>query len=315
MRTLAVLPVKSFGRAKQRLGAAGGGIERASWPRRWSGDVLDALRRGARARRRDRGVGGAASTRRRRCARSCTIPVEAGQSAAAAARRPGRGRRGARSGCCSCPGDCPALDPGEVDELLASAEPGVVIVPDRHGSGTNALLIDPPTVHRRPPSAPAPSPATRRSPHAAGATVRVGRLPSLELDVDTPGDLDALRAALARRPRRRAADARAARAAARSAAVRLDAAARPAGGPARRRPRRAARRRRRAAGAAARPGRRPRGRPQGRLEGRGPRARAGRHRALRARPRARRRARQGPAPRPGDPRRDAPSCCAPTAAA
>ena len=37
------------------------------------------------------------------------------------------------------PGDCPALDAAEVDELLA-AEPGVVIVPDRHGAGTNALL-------------------------------------------------------------------------------------------------------------------------------------------------------------------------------
>ena len=31
--------------------------------------------------------------------------------------------------------------------------------------------------------------------------MRVGRLPSLELDVDTPGDLAALRAALARRAR------------------------------------------------------------------------------------------------------------------
>ena len=30
--------------------------------------------------------------------------------------------------------------------------------------------------------------------------MRVGRLPSLELDVDTPGDLAALRAALAERP-------------------------------------------------------------------------------------------------------------------
>ena len=35
---------------------------------------------------------------------------------------------------------------------------------------------------------------------AAGATVRVAQAPSLELDVDTPGDLAALRAALARHP-------------------------------------------------------------------------------------------------------------------
>ena len=34
------------------------------------------------------------------------------------------------------PGDCPALDPREVDELVAGAmsAPDVVIVPDRHGT-------------------------------------------------------------------------------------------------------------------------------------------------------------------------------------
>ena len=44
------------------------------------------------------------------------------------------------------PGDCPALDPREVDELVAGAlsAPDVVIVPDRHGTGTNALLLAPP---------------------------------------------------------------------------------------------------------------------------------------------------------------------------
>ena len=41
------------------------------------------------------------------------------------------------------PGDCPALDPGEVSALLAHTAP-VVIVPDRHGTGTNALLLAPP---------------------------------------------------------------------------------------------------------------------------------------------------------------------------
>src|SRR6478736_8538978 len=41
------------------------------------------------------------------------------------------------------PGDCPALDPRELDELVAGAmsAPDVVIVPDRHGTGTNALLL------------------------------------------------------------------------------------------------------------------------------------------------------------------------------
>ena len=70
-----------------------------------------------------------------------------------------------------------------------------MIVPDRHGSGTNALLLDPPTVIT-PAFGPGSFARHAALAHAAGATVRVRRLPSLELDVDTPGDLAALRAAL-----------------------------------------------------------------------------------------------------------------------
>jgi 2-phospho-L-lactate guanylyltransferase len=74
-----------------------------------------------------------------------------------------------------------------------------VIVPDRHGTGTNALLL-------APPGALAPSfgegsfarhVALAR---AAGAALEVAEIRSLGLDVDTPGDLAALRAALAQRP-------------------------------------------------------------------------------------------------------------------
>ena len=101
------------------------------------------------------------------------------------------------------PGDCPALDPGEVAALLASGDAdggaAVVIVPDRHGTGTNALLLTPPDV-----IAPAFGPGSfaRHAGRAAaaGAVVRVAHAPSLELDVDTPGDLAALRAALERLP-------------------------------------------------------------------------------------------------------------------
>ena len=99
--------------------------------------------------------------------------MEAGQSAAA--------RRGIRAAVARgaqrvllVPGDCPALEPEEVDALLAAA------VAPAFGPGSFARHA-----------------ALAR---AAGARVRVGRLPSLELDVDTPGDLAALRAALAERP-------------------------------------------------------------------------------------------------------------------
>ena len=92
-------------------------------------------------------------------------------------------------------------------ELLAEPRAGVVIVPDRHGAGTNALLICPPEAVE-PAFGPGSFARHAALAHAAGARVRIGRLPSLELDVDTPGDLAALRTALAARaggaPRTRA---------------------------------------------------------------------------------------------------------------
>ena len=193
MRTVAVLPVKSFGRAKQRLGSAV--VNRPELAAAMVGDVLDAL--GA-----VRGLDGivvvsAEALPARTSSAAVEVvhdPVEAGQSSAAA--------RGVRTAVARgagrvllVPGDCPALDAAEVDELLSSAEPGVVIVPDRHGSGTNALLLDPPTVIT-PAFGPGSFARHAALAAAADANVRVGRLPSLELDVDTPGDLEALRAAL-----------------------------------------------------------------------------------------------------------------------
>ena len=99
-------------------------------------------------------------------------PAEAGQSAAAALGIAAAAARGAERALL-VPGDCPALDPGEVAALLAGARgAGVVIVPDRHGTGTNALLLTPPDV-----IAPAFGPGLVRAPRvarrAAGATVRV----------------------------------------------------------------------------------------------------------------------------------------------
>ena len=74
-----------------------------------------------------------------------------------------------------------------------------MIVPDRHGSGTNALLMTPPQAVA--PSFGAGSFARHAArAHAVGATVKVCDLPSLGLDVDTPDDLAALRLALEARP-------------------------------------------------------------------------------------------------------------------
>ena len=215
MRTLAVLPVKSFGLAKQRLGVAVGPVQRRTLARAMAGDVLEALGRveglggvivvsAEELGTETAGIEGAdPPLSAGRFARGSRIelvhdPDEAGQSAAA--------RRGIRAALARgaqrvllVPGDCPALDPAEVGALLAGAAPGVVIVPDRHGSGTNALLIAPPAAVE-PAFGPGSFARHAALARAAGARVRVGRLPSLELDVDTPGDLAALRAALAARP-------------------------------------------------------------------------------------------------------------------
>ncbi|MGI8778854.1 MAG: 2-phospho-L-lactate guanylyltransferase [Solirubrobacteraceae bacterium] len=201
MRTAAVLPVKSFGRAKQRLDAAVGQPDRGELAAAMVRDVLAVLRvvpglddvlvvtaePQAAAAARDAG------------ARVVEDPVEAGQSDAAS-----RGVRAALDRgferALLVPGDCPALNADEVAALLVRfGGAGVVIVPDRHGSGTNALLLTPPDAIV-PSFGPGSFARHALRGAAAGSRVRVAQAPSLELDVDTPGDLAALRAALATLP-------------------------------------------------------------------------------------------------------------------
>jgi 2-phospho-L-lactate/phosphoenolpyruvate guanylyltransferase len=200
MVTVAVLPIKTFARAKHRLAEAVDVPDRHALAEAMSGDVLDAL---AAVAGLDRVVAVTAEPSAVSAARAAGAEVvhdadEAGQSAAAmlgvqAALAAGAAR------VLLVPGDCPALDPGEVDALLArSGRAGVVIVPDRHGAGTNALLLSPPDVIE-PSFGPGSFARHAARAHAAGAVVRVAEVPSLGLDVDTPDDLRALRAALAAR--------------------------------------------------------------------------------------------------------------------
>ncbi len=201
MHTAAVLPVKSFGRAKQRLDAAVGQPERGELAAAMVGDVLAALR----------AVPGlddvlvvtaeprAAGAARQAGAHVVDDPVEAGQSDAASRGVRAALDRGAER-VLLVPGDCPALDAGEVARLLERfGGAGVVIVPDRHGAGTNALLLTPPEAIA-PSFGPGSFARHARLGAAAGERVRVAQAPSLELDVDTPGDLAALRGALAAVP-------------------------------------------------------------------------------------------------------------------
>ena len=201
--TTAVLPIKSFDRAKQRLAERVGAPERATLAAAMVGDVLEALGavRGLDAVFVVTAEPHAAAAAAEAGLRVIDDPDEAGHSEAALLGVAAAQQAGAER-VLLVPGDCPALDAAEVDRLLArdaaraaDAPKRVVIVADRHGSGTNALLLTPPAV--MPPSF-GPGSLARHAGMAAGAgaDVRVAGLRSLQLDVDTPGDLAALRTAL-----------------------------------------------------------------------------------------------------------------------
>ena len=100
------------------------------------------------------------------------------------------------------PGDCPLLDPRELDRLLTGVpERYVAIVPDRHGAGTNALVLSPPGAIL--PAFGEGSCARHvAAAREAGVPFAVEELPSLALDLDTPADLIALTRELERRPGR-----------------------------------------------------------------------------------------------------------------
>jgi 2-phospho-L-lactate guanylyltransferase len=207
MSVVVVLPVKRFDSAKRRL--AEGGLrpsDRVALATGMLTDVLEALRR---CRRIDDVVVVTGDHNAEVLARSYGAQVLAdaptdGHSEAA--------RRGIDWALADgafhvllLPGDAPAIDPHEIDGLVEhlSDGPEVVIVPDRHGEGTNALLLTPPDV-----IAPSFGDGSRarheQLARESGASARVSEVPSLLLDVDTVEDLAALEGALAHAPPRTA---------------------------------------------------------------------------------------------------------------
>jgi 2-phospho-L-lactate/phosphoenolpyruvate guanylyltransferase len=202
MRTLAILPVKSFSRAKQRLRSGLDPELRESLAEAMFRDVLEAL---TAADGVDAVVVISAGEVPCAIAREHGIRVlsdgEEGHSAAAMigiedALADGYDR------ALLVPGDCPALDPDELEALLARPvpPPSALIVPDRHGTGTNALLLTPPGA-LAPSFGPGSCERHGKLARAAGAHAEVVEVPSLALDVDTPEDLAALVAASDRAPR------------------------------------------------------------------------------------------------------------------
>jgi 2-phospho-L-lactate guanylyltransferase len=209
--------VKRFGAAKQRLAAGIDDERREALVAAMLEDVLEAI---CEARSIERTIVVSDEPRAAEAAAAIgaeIIPNPAAPEATTGAAEPGAGdhslaamagiaRAEAAGAACAVllPGDCPLLEPRELDRLLTGLPARyVAIVPDRHGTGTNALAL-------APPAAIVPGfgegscarhvAAARR----AGVPFGVEELPSLALDLDTPADVVALTRELeARRGRAR----------------------------------------------------------------------------------------------------------------
>jgi 2-phospho-L-lactate guanylyltransferase len=196
----AVLPVKRFYAAKQRLAGGLDGEQRRSLAGAMVADVLEAIG-AARTVERTIVVSGDPIAQELAAAAGAEVvpdPEDGGHVEAALAGIARAEVEGA-SQVVLLPGDCPLLDPRELDRLLTGVpERYVGIVPDRHGSGTNALVLSPPGA-----IVPAFGEGSCErhvvAARAAGVPFEVERVPSLALDLDTPADLIALTRALAAR--------------------------------------------------------------------------------------------------------------------
>jgi 2-phospho-L-lactate/phosphoenolpyruvate guanylyltransferase len=90
------------------------------------------------------------------------------------------------------PVDCPMLDIDELDARIGRSPRSVLIVPDRHGTGTNALVLTPPDVFQ---PAFGPDSCSRHvsRARATGISFALEKIDSMAIDLDTPEDFRLLR--------------------------------------------------------------------------------------------------------------------------
>jgi 2-phospho-L-lactate/phosphoenolpyruvate guanylyltransferase len=208
VRASAILPVKRFRAAKRRLESLST-KERAALVEAMFADVLRAITVAESVERVIVVTGERRAERLAlRHAQRVTTPIEvmrdpddAGHPEAATL---GIIRALALGAECAAllPGDCPLLDPRELDDAVGRMRAGrVAVVPDRHGSGTNGLLLSPPDA-----IGPAFGPGSRERhvelAERRGMEVAIEELGSLALDLDTPDDLAELAAQVGSEPAR-----------------------------------------------------------------------------------------------------------------
>lgn len=192
MRTTAILPVKRLDGAHSRLGEALSGDQRASVAQALFLDTVIKLRR---CRKLDDYLIVTADpwvTRHGRWTGHEILVQEEddGHSNAAIAGIEAAMDRGAER-VAVLPIDCPLFDPAELDAQLGRT-PRSSIVPDRHRTGTNALILTPPDAFT---PAFGPDSCARHvaRARAAGVGFTIATIDSLAFDLDTPEDLTELR--------------------------------------------------------------------------------------------------------------------------
>lgn len=210
MTATAILPIKRFAAAKSRLAAGMSGERRRALAAAMLEDVLGAI---DVARQVDRTIVVTAEPAAAEQARAAGAEVvaeraEEGHSAAALSGIATALETGAERAIL-LPGDCPLLDPRDVDRLLTAVPARwVAVVPDRHGTGTNALVLAPPDAIE-PAFGEGSCERHAAAARAAGVPFAVERVGSLALDLDTPADVVALTRELEGGSRRAARTARA----------------------------------------------------------------------------------------------------------
>lgn len=202
MRVAAVLPVKRFDAAKQRLSLGLDEERRRALVAAMVTDVVEAIGE-ARAVEWTILVSDEPVAREIAAAAGAEVVSDPGGGHVEAALAGiAHAEAAGAEAVVLLPGDCPLLEPRELDHLLTGVpERYVGIVPDRHGTGTNALVL-------RPPGAIVPAfgegSCRRHVDLARGGEIPFGveELPSLGLDLDTPADVVALTRELEARPGR-----------------------------------------------------------------------------------------------------------------
>ena len=193
-RVVALVPVRSLSGAKSRLGEPLDPEERADL-------ILALLRRTVDAARAARRLAGVLVVSRdpellERARAMGAVTVRQETDGLNEALVEARLAAGAATAVVALPADLPGITAAAIDRLAETAEqalrespdrPVVVLVPDRHGSGTNALLLAPPgAIDFR--FGEGSRAAHAAAAGAAGATYLELDGP-LSFDVDTPDDL------------------------------------------------------------------------------------------------------------------------------